>query len=660
MEKRTNPFKSQNRTNFPPLDDFFADDTTNNNNDQRSDYYDDDAATDPGNNSYALTRSASNHSFHSRSKTCNDILNFSVDMSIGGKADLAQHRYQVQKYGLDDSYQLLGSPFRGSPTCTTPSKKGRRYLYGGGGGGDDTWDRLMDDTNCSNVSFSSTAIVGGIKSPHHTTNKAAVGYHTPSPEESPDQSVDSNDTSSDYLGKSVIQSLVTPEKRRYKLSSSDKTSGVTYTRGQIQHYESSEDEDEGDDNSPQRSATNISHLSTGSGFERMFHAALRFNEDFDYESSFIKEENESSVEADNNSRSKEKEDGRDRYSSVSFAADTSFATSDGKFLATLCQQNKRQQENHIKHCTEGEEVQKEQFNNKDTLKELDLSSASPIHHDQDNSFGGANLSFGEGSSPSSNEVSSLESPGLTPSPNTSGETKSLQKPCATDLQFLGLSPIDNLKSADRRTLRSPTIAPFDEKHRASGVVSSHVPFNESSQSNKVQHANSHSSLMTDCTKRNLFQEDEKDIACNNASHELEIEISHDSIEMMVQQKKSPIDQCCTHTTVKSEESYFDNDVVLPTTTTSLSEEVSPYRYTRTFGSNAAFRINSNFTNVGRSLCDSDMNDDCTFHDDGGRHRRGVRLCRLSKMKELGLDHALLTQSRKKSSTSWEQCGDNSF
>ena len=577
-------------------------------------------------------------------------------MSIGCKADLAQHRYQVQKYGLDDSYQL-GSPFRGSPTCT-PSKRGRRLLYNGGGGGDDTWDRLMDDTNCSNVSFSSTAIVGGIKSSHHTINKAAVGYHTPSPEESPDQSVDSNDTSSNYLGKSVIQSLVTPEKRRYKLPSSmddNKTSGVTYTRGQI-HYESSEDEDEGDDNSPQRSAT-------GSGFERMFHAALRFNEDFDYESSFIKEENGSSVEADNSCQSNEKEDGRDRYSSVSFAADTSFATSDDKFLATLCQQNKRQQENRDNHFTEGVE-EKESFNAKDTLKELDLSSASPIHHEQENSFGGANLSFGERSSPSSNEVSSLESPGLTPSPNNGGETTSLQKPRATDLQFLGLSPIDNLKSADRRTLRSPTIAPFDEKHRTSaGEGISPVPFDESFQSNKVQQrVNSHSSIMTDCTKRNLFQDDDKkDIACNVASHELGLEISHGSIEMMVQQKKSSIDQCCTHTTVKSEESYFYNDVLPTTATTNLSEEVSPYTYTRTFGSNAAFRINSNVTNVGRSLCHSDVNDDSTFHDDGGIHRRGVRLCRLSKMKELGLDHALLTQSRKKkSATSWEQCGDNSF
>ena len=59
--------------------------------------------------------------------------------------------------------------------------------------------------------------------------------------------------------------------------------------------------------------------STGSGFQNFFHVALHFNEDFDEQSSFAKED----VTFSANRLS-----GRDKSSYVSFAADASFATND--------------------------------------------------------------------------------------------------------------------------------------------------------------------------------------------------------------------------------------------------------------------------------------------------------------------------------------------
>ena len=127
---------------------------------------------------------------------------------------------------------------------------------------------------------------------------------------------------------------------------------------------------------------------------------------------------------------------------------------------------------------------------------------------------------------------------------------------------------------------------------------------------------------------------------------------YDSIEM-IQNKSS--DQCCTETTVASVESYFERTLI-----TSLSEEVSPFSYSRTFGSNAAFRINSQIPAGGKL---GDQNRD-TFIDASDNiselatieNRRGVTLFRLDKMKELGLEHQLSRSNK----IAPEEYGESSF
>ena len=631
--KRTNPFKSsQNqRTNFPPLEGFFKGD---------KDGDDDEAvATEPG----TINLGDSNHSFHSRSKTCpSDLLNFSVDMSIAGKAELAQHRYHVSKYGIDNSF-LMPSSNDSSPDGT-PFKRRER----------DEWDRLMDDSNpvdCSMISLSSTAVLdrsavqlGAVAKQLSSINnkrnaKVVVGIaRTPSPEKSPDQSSDDdddtlNDTSnrSSFFDRSMIQSLITPVKSRYKLASVQDQMLVNKQRGQ-ECYESSSTEDE---ESPAKSETH-----NGSTFEHMI---LRFNEDFDNDVDKTEDE--------------EGESPSKNTSVVSFAADTSFRTGDTSLSLSKKKKRKKKRRNSLKSNSSSKE--KESFI-KEALKGLDLlstqadpeqqqkideisnalkglgilSSTSPIPKQQ-------NLSYRSTSSPSSHGVSSLESPGLTPSP-TSDETSILKKkPSPTDLNNLLLSPID----VDKSRLSE---VPFDEeKGRRRG--SSSVPFDESVYRQTImkplKHVDSQSSLMsTEFTdKRNLFQ-DEKNQESNASMN------------------KKKFDHCCTLSTVKSEESYLDDkaddfgdfvsidkiepnklsgDIECTLSGVGEGESPTPFKHKRRILVDVTSRLNCNNGDTPSGGLDNTLDED--FKEE---ERRGVRLCRLEKMKQLGLTHLLTKPSRR--------------
>lgn len=606
--KRTNPFKSsQNqRTNFPPLEGFFKDDKDG------------------------------NHSFHSRSKTCpSDLLNFSVDMSIAGKAELAQHRYLVSKYGIDNSL-LMPSSNDSSPDGTPFKRKER-----------DEWDRLMDDSNpidCSMISLSSTAVLdrsavqlGTVAKQLSSINnnkrnaKVVVGIaRTPSPQKSPDQSSDDDDTLNDtsnrssFFDRSMIQSLITPVKSRYKLASVQDQMMVNKLRGQ-ECYESSSTEDE---ESPAKSETH-----NGSTFEHMI---LRFNEDFDND--VDKTEYEEGESPSKNT------------SVVSFAADTSFRTGDTSLSLSKKKKRKKKRRNSLKSSSSSQD--KESFI-KEALKGLDLLSTSAADPEQQqkideisNALKGLgilsstspipkqqNLSYRSTSSPSSHGVSSLESPGLTPSP-TSDETSILKKkPSPTDLNNLLLSPID----VDKSRLSG---VPFDEdKGRRRG--SSSVPFDESVYRQTImkplKHVDSQSSFMsTEFTgKRNLFQ-DEKNQESNSSMN------------------KKKFDHCCTLSTVKSEESYLDDkaddfgdfvsiDKIEPNTLSGVGEGESPtpFKHKRRILVDVTSKMNCNEEDTPRKSLDNTLNED--FKEE---ERRGVRLCRLEKMKQLGLTHLFTKPSRR--------------
>ena len=600
--KRTNPFKSQNqRTNFPPLEGFFNGDSN-----------------------------------HSRSKTCpSDLLNFSVDMSIAGKAELAQHRYHVSKYGLDNSL-LMPSSNDSSPDGTPFKRKER-----------DEWDRLMDDSNpidCSMISLSSTAVLdkstvqlGTVAKQlssinnHKRNAKVVAGIaRTPSPEKSPDQNIDDDDDDtlndnsnrSSFFDRSMIQSLITPVKSRYKLASVQDQMMVNKQRGQ-ECYESSSTEDE---ESPAKLETH-----NGSTFEHMI---LRFNEDFDNDADKTEDE--------------EGESPSKNTSVVSFAADTSFRTGDTGLSLSMKKKRKKKRRNSLKSNSSSEN--KESFI-KEALKGLDLlsTSADPEQQQKIDEISNAlkglgilsstspipkqqNLSYRSTSSLSSHGVSSLESPGLTPSPNNSDKSSILKKkPSPTDLNNLLLSPID----VDKSRLSE---VPFDDdKGRRRGSSSS--PFDESvyrqTTMNPLKHVDSQSSLMsTEFTgKRNLFQ-DEKNQDSNTSMN------------------KKKFDHCCTLSTVKSEESYVDDkaddfgdfvsiDNIEPSTLSGEGESLTPFKHKRRILGDVTSKMNCNDDDTPSGGLDNTL--DADFKQE---ERRGVRLCRLEKMKQLGLTHLLTRPSRR--------------
>ena len=203
--KRTNPFKSADRNNFPPLDDFFTP--------RRPPVH---------------PRPSPDESFCSKlSEPCHDL---SMDMSIAGRAVMAEHNHRVRKYGIDGSHNSLNNSVLSDS---------------------DDWGRIMDDT-CSIASFSSSAFL-------HPLNGSR------------DRSRDTDtslDVSSSYFEKSVIQSLLTPPKIR-STTVNTPSAGVTLSRGHTQTAESPE--------TSSGSCTNIS--SRCSDVEEMFHAALRFHDD---------------------------------------------------------------------------------------------------------------------------------------------------------------------------------------------------------------------------------------------------------------------------------------------------------------------------------------------------------------------------------------------
>jgi len=570
--RRANPFRSQNRENFPPLDEFFDDNQSS------------------GLDAVNISAISLDHSFQSRVGPCKE-LNFSVDMSIGGKAEMAQHRYQVQKYGIDGSLQ---SGLQDDDRSISP-RKGLRLNSTG-----DDWDRLMDD-NVSNVSFSST-VIATAKSKWRAVK---MGFHTPTPDQSSD-----DDSGSSFFNKSAVQSLITPEKIVYKLGDgSGRDWGVTLSRGIQVHEDSSDSSD-----SPNRSTVS----SPASDFDRMFLAKLRFNEemDEDWGTDFNDQSFTQDFEQFSDDRSSGgNDDHKDKRSFVSFAADTSFATSNSKHRTSSLlnchdQNSGKQSVNEISMGLDF--LQASRIVQKNVAKSLPGSEFPPttttLKQTIDTNFGVDFIFQGDQShahfsnDADKSEVSSLASsacptPQMSPFVNEATMLPSVGCQAKAFSSLFGLSPI--VSHASQNVLRLPPLVPIEKTPLTASVPLNEpddfvtdccdsggagdknlllsVPFDESLP------AESHSNFTAGkSTKRILFGEE------HDTPSPLCIEsVTCSSIGMA---KKKPSDLCCTLSTVQSKESYVSM---------SMTPEACILSSGRTFGSNAAFRINAHVVASGK-------------------------------------------------------------
>ncbi|KAL7473768.1 hypothetical protein ACHAXS_014239 [Conticribra weissflogii] len=569
--ERTNPFRSPNRENFPPLDEFFGSDTNSSTAEATADDDDKSFANSP------------EQSFHSRNSACwND---FSMDMSIGGRAAMAQHRHRVAKYGIDGVKEQEEGRSPADSACMSGTEKSSSLSEA------DDWDRCMDD-NYSLVSFSSTAILSTRKSVD-VGNLSRIGRV---PSESPEESYVDDDASSSFFDKSVVHALMTPEKiRTQNVSKPDvevMTNDVTVQRGRVHAFNQSLVDESVDCD------TNIS--SNCSGVEGMFHAAMRFHNDFDLQSSFNREDEPSFVAGKPSSN---------KSASVSFAADTSFVTHDSRQWSRrkLPQQQQQMLENEF----EGGQLPNGEFNFLfgSPIRKSDQVDgsvcgdssflASPIMSPM---FSHVDSELSKVSSPTSPLV--FSPPRTKPSrdrsitPIRSGRRS--RAPVAhhsTNLSFLGLSPIDT---------QMGEIPP----ERCSRSLSLPLEFDDN-------------------MKKKLF-DDEPDKTT------MHFAISHDCIEVL---PKKECDNSGDGSTVKLEESYFSES---SESKCRSEEDASPIRRSRKFGTNSASRLNSTHCNpllpkrqargsMGQ-LAESPNNlNNCE------ESRRGVRLSRASKLKELGLE-----------------------
>eukprot|EP00956_Cyclotella_meneghiniana_P025807 scaffold54604_cov73-Cyclotella_meneghiniana.AAC.6 len=288
--KRINPFRSIDKNNFPPLNDFFGR-----------------PPTAPAKLASPDESLCSNKSSTVSPTKCDDFI---LDMSIAGRAAMAEHNSRIRKHGIDGD--------------NTPSDRNSSLSDS------DDWGRLMDDT-CTDVSFSSSAFV----------NSQLNG--------SRDRSRDADtsaDTTSSYFDKSVIHSLLTPEKVRSQ-SADDR---LTLQRGQALY-----ENDDSPNSLTSGCCTNIG--SRCSGVEEMFHAALRFHNDLQ--------------------ESGDSKSGKDKSSSVSFAADTSFLGGEGRSTAR----------------------RKRPSDDNNAIEDLNFLFGSPINKNDD-SFAASSSFFGSPISPS--------------------------------------------------------------------------------------------------------------------------------------------------------------------------------------------------------------------------------------------------------------------
>jgi hypothetical protein len=278
---RTNPFVNSNRQNFPPLEEFFHCNSSNS-----SSVLSGGPATSSSTNSSSSRASRLSLSSQTSTSICQD---FSLDMSIAGRAALTQHRYQIEKYGIDHDGKELNTSVNDYSFSPLSKEK--------------DWDQLMDpySTSPNNKSLVLTDINNTLY-------------------ESEDSQILSSsnltEVSDSYFDRSVIEALKTPVKMN-RLGKS-----VTLSRGINNELDYSDDENsillDEEGSSPIAST----HVTNSSGLNGIFRAAMRMHNDLD-KSSVSKAADESASSVFTNVSSISRKGGKQL--SVSFAVDDSFA-----------------------------------------------------------------------------------------------------------------------------------------------------------------------------------------------------------------------------------------------------------------------------------------------------------------------------------------------
>ena len=263
-KNRINPFKDASRENFPPLEEFFSSNAATKK-----------SGKDKPSRSL-LTMNSSSPGSRSSLSICND---FSLDMSIAGQAALAQHRYQIGKYGIDND--------KNNSNCTDDNISPLSD--------EKDWDNLMD----SNDSFALTDV----------NNTLFQSRLSESQSLSPSNQTELSDS---YFDRSIVNALKTPEKCDEDGTMKPSMYGVTMSRG-------NNDLDYSDDeNSKLDASTQVTN--TSNGLNGIFRAAMKMHDDLDRKPHTAADENESTVSTCLSTSRQ----GRKNLS-VSFAVDESFA-----------------------------------------------------------------------------------------------------------------------------------------------------------------------------------------------------------------------------------------------------------------------------------------------------------------------------------------------
>ena len=282
-KNRINPFRDSTRENFPPLNELFRSSS----------------AASPAQTKQSSLRSSpmnlsSISSRTSSTSVCND---FALDMSIAGQAAMAHHRYQIEKYGIDGD--KLSNNNSSNDDIISPLSEEK------------DWDHLMDSnesvalTDVNNTLFLSRVSESQLLSPLNMT-----------------------DVGDSYFDKSsVIEALKTPEKTADdeggRVATKPPMCGVTLSRGGNNNNDLDYSTDENSIILGSSSPYASSQVTTTSGLNGIFRAAMRLHDDLDNDKSSrvaAADGNESSVST-NVSMSRK---GR-KSLSVSFAMDESFA-----------------------------------------------------------------------------------------------------------------------------------------------------------------------------------------------------------------------------------------------------------------------------------------------------------------------------------------------
>src|SRR5210317_1413708 len=248
-KNRTNPFNSS-RQNFPPLEEFFR---------GSSPSPPPEAATTTSNSTPTASSLSSRASMRSSltSKTTTPSSSsspskhhdFSLDMSIAGRAAMTHHRYQIEKYGIDGD---------NDDDKISPLSEER------------DWDHLMDSSSSASPSNKSVAL-------SDINNTLSLSRICESSILSPSIMTDVSGTGDSYFDKSIIEALKTPEKFAGRVN--DNNNGIALqqqqvtlsSRGQGNDLDYSDDENSICDDT----STHVTNTTSGSagGLNGIFRAA---------------------------------------------------------------------------------------------------------------------------------------------------------------------------------------------------------------------------------------------------------------------------------------------------------------------------------------------------------------------------------------------------